>query len=57
MTSRKKYCSKSTNVGVARNNLYSCLLAHHHLNLSHRIVAVIIDIMAHASFGAPIYVG
>lgn len=57
MTSRKKYCSKSTNTGVARNNLYSCLLAHHHLNLSHRIVAVIIDIMAYASFGALIYAG
>jgi hypothetical protein len=50
MTSRK-----NTVADVARNNLYSCLLAHHHLNLSHRIVAVMIDIMAYASFGASIY--
>jgi hypothetical protein len=34
-----------------------CLLAHHHINLSHRIVAVMMDIMAYASVGAPMYAG
>jgi hypothetical protein len=49
--------SQYTNTDIARHILLGCLLAHHRLDLSSRIVAAIMDIMAYLSFGAPIYAG
>jgi hypothetical protein len=60
MTTRKKYFSKSAisiNATVAKQTLFSCLLTRHHSNLSPRILAVTMEIMAYASLGAPIYAG
>ncbi|MGB6627730.1 MAG: hypothetical protein WBE61_06335 [Nitrososphaeraceae archaeon] len=60
MTTRKKYFSKSAitiNAAVAKQTFFSCLLTRHHPNFSPRTLAVMMEIMAYASLGAPIYAG
>jgi hypothetical protein len=60
MTTRKKYLSKSAisiNATVAKQTLFSCLLRRHHPIFSPRTLAVMMEIMAYASLGAPIYPG
>jgi hypothetical protein len=58
----KKHFSRSVIVinavvFFAKHTLFGGLLTHHHLNFSPRTLAVVMEIMAYARLGAPIYAG
>jgi hypothetical protein len=60
MITRKNIFGKSAitiNAAVAKQTFFSCLLTRHHPNFSPRNLAVMMEIIAYASLGAPIYAG